>query len=80
AAREVLGVGDFSYVREIVGEGHFMLEFSTIIDGITVNGVDIVKFNENDQIVDFKVMVRPLQAMNKLHQKMGEMLVKSTKK
>lgn len=79
AASEVLGGSDFTYVREIIGERHFMLEFTKEIDGVHINGVDIVKYNEQGQIVDFKVMVRPLKAMQKLHQKMGEMLMKIKK-
>jgi hypothetical protein len=51
-----------------------VLEFATEIDGIQINGVDLIRWNEANQIVDFKVMVRPLKAVNLLHQKMGEML------
>ena len=76
AASQVLGGDGFSYVRQIIGENDFILEFTKEIDGILINGVDIVAFNENDQITDFKVMVRPLKAVNMIHQKMGEMLIK----
>ncbi len=64
----------FRYVREIVGAADAMLEFETEIDGILVNGVDIIRWNADGRIVDFKVMIRPLKAMNIIHQKMGEML------
>jgi hypothetical protein len=64
----------FRYVREIRGERDAMLEFETVLDGITVNGVDLIKWNEAGQIVEFKVMVRPLKAINLIHQKMGAML------
>lgn len=80
AASEVLGGDGFTYVREIVGDGNFVLEFTKEIDGVHINGVDIVAFNEQGQIVDFKVMVRPLKAMQKVHQKMGEMLEKFKQK
>jgi hypothetical protein len=76
AASSVLGGEGFSYVRQIIGKNDFVLEFTKEIDGILINGVDIVSFNENDQITDFKVMVRPLKAVNMIHQKMGEMLIK----
>ncbi|MFK7906780.1 MAG: nuclear transport factor 2 family protein [Chitinophagales bacterium] len=79
AAAYVLG-GDFKYVREVVNERHFVLEFVCNIEGITVNGIDMIEVNENHQIVDFKVLIRPLQAIKKVHQKMGEMLMKATKK
>src|SRR5664279_1999006 len=64
----------FRYVREIVGASDAMLEFETEIDGILVNGADIIRWNEAGQIVDFKVMLRPLKAINLIHQKMAAML------
>jgi hypothetical protein len=64
----------FHYVREIVGPSDAMLEFETEIDGILVNGVDLIKWNESGQIVDFKVMIRPLKAINLIHQRMAAML------
>ncbi len=73
-AMQVLNNGQFQYLREIIGERDAVLEFSTQIDGVLINGVDLIRWNEAGQIVDFKVMVRPLKAMNQLHQKMGEML------
>ena len=44
------------------------------IDGITVNGVDMIRWNDEGRITDFKVMIRPLKAINLIHQKMGAML------
>ena len=64
----------FRYVREIVDAHDAMLEFETEIDGVLVNGVDIIKWNDAQKIVEFKVMLRPLKAINLIHQKMGEML------
>ncbi len=64
----------FRYVREIVGPSDAMLEFETEIDGVVVNGVDIIRWNADGRIVDFKVMIRPLKGINVIHQKMGEML------
>lgn len=74
AALHVFGNDSFRYVREVVGENDAVLEFDTEIDGITVNGVDMIKWNADGRIIEFKVMVRPLKAMNLIHQKMGEML------
>lgn len=74
AAVQVFGNQSFRYVREIVGESDAVLEFETEIEGITINGVDMMKWNENGQIIEFKVMIRPLKAVNLIHQKMGEML------
>ena len=64
----------FKYVREVVGETDSILEFIVEIDGIVVNGVDILNWDTNNQICDFKVMLRPLKAVNLIYQKMGEML------
>ena len=74
AAFAVLCGPDFRYLREIVGPTDAMLEFETEIDGIVVNGVDIIQWNEAGKIVEFKVMVRPLKAINVLHQRMARML------
>ena len=62
------------YVREIVGKCDAVLEFEADLDGIHVNGVDLIQWNESGRIVDFKVMIRPLKAINLLHQRMAETL------
>jgi len=64
----------FRYVRELVDGAHAVLEFETEIDGIVVNGVDMITWNAQDRIVDFKVMLRPLKAINIVHQQMARML------
>jgi hypothetical protein len=51
-----------------------MLEFEVEIDGIHVNGVDMIAWNDEGRIVEFKVMVRPLKAINLIHEKMAAML------
>ena len=76
AAFNVLNGDDFKYLREVIGEKDAVLEFQTVIDGITLNGVDMISCDENGLITDFKVMVRPLKAINLIHAKMGEMLNK----
>ena len=74
AAFEVFFNPSFRYVREILGTSDAMLEFETEIDGVVVNGVDIIKWNDANQIVEFKVMLRPLKAVNVIHERMGAML------
>lgn len=74
AASQVLGNAEFRYVREMIDGEQACLEFATVIDGIHINGVDIIRFGEDGRIVDFKVMVRPMQGMNKLWELMGAML------
>jgi hypothetical protein len=74
AAFKVFFNPTFKYVREIVGPSDAMLEFETTIDGVLVNGVDIIKWNHEGQIVEFKVMVRPLKGISVIHEHMAAML------
>jgi hypothetical protein len=74
AAFKVFFNESFRYVRELSGSRDAMLEFQVQIEGITVNGVDIIKWNDDGRIVDFKVMLRPLKAINLIGEKMGAML------
>lgn len=81
AADNVLGNDSFEYVREIVDDdaNMAMLEFELQLDDIQVNGVDIISWNDEGKIQDFKVMVRPLKAINKVWDEMGKMLEKMKK-
>ena len=74
AAFEVFFNDSFRYVRELIGENDAMLEFETMIDGVLVNGVDLIKWDAAGKITEFKVMLRPLKAINLIHERMGEML------
>jgi hypothetical protein len=74
AAIQVLGNPSFRFVREVLGERDAVLEFEVEVDGVQLNGIDMIRSDEAGRIVDFKVMVRPLKAINLLHQKMGAVL------
>ena len=74
SAEKVLGGPGFSYVGEWTSANGAVLEFKTIIDGIEFNGVDIITFDAEGRITNFKVMVRPLKAINMLHRLMAEQL------
>ncbi|CAN5517823.1 nuclear transport factor 2 family protein [soil metagenome] len=74
AAFHVFLNDSFRYVREVKGENDAVLEFVVDLDGITVNGVDMIKWNDDGLICEFKVMLRPLKAVNLIHAKMAEML------
>ena len=76
AAEQIIANDQFEYVRELSSENDAFLEFKTTIDGITVEGVDMIRFNEQGQVQSLKVMLRPLKAVNKVHEKMGEFLEK----
>ena len=74
AAFHVFFNPSFRYVRELAGERDAVLEFLVEIEGIAVNGVDMIRWDDQGRIVDFKVMIRPLKAINLIHQKMAAML------
>jgi hypothetical protein len=74
AAYHVLFGANFRYVREVVSEDNAVLEFNAEIDGIHINGVDMLHWNADGKIDDFKVMIRPLKAINLLHGMMRKML------
>ncbi len=66
--------GGFRYTKEVLAGDTAVLEFETTVEGKYVNGVDIIRCNEAGKIVEFRVMIRPLQAINLVHQQMKAML------
>ena len=70
------GAGAFRYTKKVLDGDTAVLEFETTIDGKYVNGVDIIRCNDAGRIVEFRVMIRPLQAVNAVHRQMGETLEK----
>jgi hypothetical protein len=74
AAFHVFGNESFRYVREVTGPRDAVLEFEVEIDGTIVNGVDMLEWDDEGRIIEFKVMIRPLKAINLIHQKMAAML------
>lgn len=77
AAFGVFFDGGFRYVREVVGERDAVLEFLVEIDGVTVNGVDMIRWNDDGLIVEFKVMLRPMKALKVMQLRMAAMLQSS---
>ena len=74
SAEKVLGGPGFKYIGEWKSANGAVLEFENVIDGIRINGVDIITFDAEGRITHFKVMVRPLKAINMLHRLMAEQL------
>jgi hypothetical protein len=74
AALTVLNNETFTYLKTFENAQGAVLEFSSLINGIQLNGIDMISFNAEGKITEFKVMVRPLKAVNMLHQMMGEKL------
>ena len=75
AAFQVLNNEAFHYPNQWFGERSAVLEFATVIDGIAVNGIDMISWDEAERITHFKVMIRPLKAINMVHERMRETLM-----
>jgi len=73
-ASHLLFNGTFEYLKETRGDHCAILEFQAVVDGLTINGVDIISWNDDEKITEFKVMVRPLKALNMMHGKMKELI------
>ena len=74
AAAEMFGETGFHYIKEIQGSNEAVLEFNAVIDGIEIDGVDIITWNDEGKITEFKVMIRPFSAIEKVGEKMKGLL------
>jgi len=74
AAGQSFNMQKFKYTREIHDGMNSVLEFETYIDDISVNGVDMIEWNKEGKIANFKVMIRPFKAVQKVQEKMVEAL------
>jgi len=74
AAGTSIGGSNFKYVREFDCGDRAVLEFTSQIDDIKINGIDMFEWNDEGKITEIKVMIRPLKAIQKIHAKMGEAL------
>jgi len=78
AAFKIFTNGTFEYVREVKNNNQAVMEFQLYIDDIIINGVDIISWNAEGKIIDFKVMIRPLKAVKTIHENMGKILALDT--
>jgi len=76
SGEEKTSAGKFRYTKEVMSGNTAVLEFETTVEGKYANGVDIITCNDAGKIIEFKVMFRPLQAINAVHRQMGAMLEK----
>ena len=74
AAGQSFNMEKFRYTKEIHDGMNSVLEFETYIDDISVNGVDMIEWNQDGMISNFKVMIRPFKAVQKVQEKMVEAL------
>jgi len=68
------GPRSFHYTKTVLAGDTAVLEFETTIEGKYVNGVDIIRCNDQGRIIEFRVMIRPLQAVELVHRQMAAML------
>ena len=73
-----VGDGAFRYTKQVLADDVAVLEFETTVRGKYVNGVDIIRCDDTGRIVEFRVMIRPLQAINVVHEQMRAMLAAAT--
>lgn len=78
SAAEVFRDANFHYIKEVINEKEAVLEFNAEIDGIQIDGVDIITWNGQGKITEFKVMIRPLKAIEKVGEKMKSYLENMT--
>ena len=76
AARTLVGgaAGEFRYTKQVLSGDTAVLEFETSVEGKYVNGVDIIRCDDAGRIVEFRVMMRPLQGIQAVHEQMGRLL------
>ena len=77
AADKLFSGNNFRYMGKWFGPHSAVLEFTAELDGLTVEGIDMIWWNDEDKIVSVKVMIRPLKALQALVPKMGELLFSS---
>ena len=77
AAAKMFGDTDFHYVEQWVGDRSAVLEFAATVDGVYVNGIDLITWNDDGRIVSFKVMMRPFKGLQAIMPKMAELLQQS---
>jgi hypothetical protein len=63
---------DFRYTDELTVDGAHALIFMAAIDGKQLEGIDLLRFDDQGLISDFTVMLRPLSGLIPFAQAMGE--------
>ncbi|WP_328357948.1 nuclear transport factor 2 family protein [Mycobacterium sp. NBC_00419] len=77
AAEKLFSHSNFRYVEKWIESRSAVLEFAAEVDGLTLEGVDIIRWNDDGKIVSFTVMIRPLKALQAIVPRMGELLLTS---
>ena len=70
---------NFTYHREFYTEDglNVVLEFSANIGDKKLKGIDMIRFNEDGQMIDFEVMIRPKSGIEALATLMGQRMAQA---
>lgn len=74
AAERMFAGTDFHYVETWFGDNSAVLQFAADVDGLSVEGIDMIHWNDDGKITSFKVMIRPFKALQGVIGKMAELL------
>ncbi|MEY8017493.1 nuclear transport factor 2 family protein [Mycobacterium sp. HUMS_12744610] len=74
AAAKLFSGNGFRYIEKWYAERSAVLEFVADVDGIHVNGIDMIHWNDDGKITSVKVMLRPLKALQAVIPEMGRLL------
>jgi len=77
AAVQMFASTDFRYDETWFGPRSAVLAFSATVDGLSVEGIDMIHWNENNKIVSVKVMIRPFKALQSVIGRMAGLLAPS---
>jgi hypothetical protein len=74
AAEKMFSGTGFHYVEKWFGDHSAVLHFAAVVDGLAVEGIDMVHWNDDGKITSFKVMIRPFKALQGVIARMAELL------
>ena len=74
AAEQMFSGTGFHYVEKWIGPNSAVLHFAAEVDGLSVEGIDMIHWNDEGLITSVKVMIRPFKALQGVIGKMAELL------
>ena len=74
AAEQIFSATNFHYVQKWYGENSAVLHFAADVDGLSLEGIDMIQWNDAGKITSIKVMIRPFKALQGVIAKMAELL------
>jgi hypothetical protein len=74
AAEQMFSATNFHYVEKWYGENSAVLHFAADVDGLSLEGIDMIHWNDAGKITSIKVMMRPFKALQAVIGRMAELL------